>query len=107
MNNGQDSTSSSSTESSKSEEGSSCVVQEERKLEELDYLFLVKVKRGEKKMYVNFLLNEDHVGYEGPFDLETSGHQLIKHNNAVRYTPMKIDGNYQRKTKSTREQREL
>jgi hypothetical protein len=82
-NNGQDSTSSSSTVSSKSEEGSSCVVQEERKLEELDYLFLVKVKRGEKKMYVNFLLNEDHAGYEGPFDLDTPVSKLIRHNNVV------------------------
>jgi len=34
-------------------------------------------------MYVNFLLNEDHAGYEGPFDLDTPVSKLIRHNNVV------------------------
>ncbi len=39
--------------------------------EELDdYLFLLKVRKGEKKMFVQFLLNEDNAKWEGPFDLD-------------------------------------
>ena len=61
---------------------SSCVDQDDDS-EELDYLFLVKVKKGEKKTYAQFLLNEDKKVWEGPFDLDSRVHRLIRHNNTV------------------------
>jgi len=51
--------------------------------EELDYLFLVKVKKGEKRIYTQFLLNEDKKVWEGPFALDTPIHHLVRHNNSV------------------------
>jgi hypothetical protein len=51
--------------------------------EELDYLFLVKVKKGEKRIYTQFLLNKDKKVWERPFDLDTPIHHLIRHNNTV------------------------
>jgi hypothetical protein len=51
--------------------------------EELDYLFLVKVKKGEKRIYTQFLLNKDKKLWEGPFALDTPIHHLIRHNNMV------------------------
>jgi hypothetical protein len=51
--------------------------------EKLDYLFLVKVKKGEKRVYTQFLLNNDKKVWEGPFALETDLNQLLRHNNTV------------------------
>ena len=43
----------------------------------------MKVKKGEKRIYTQFLLNEDKKVWEGPFDLDTPSHHLIRHNNTV------------------------
>ncbi len=55
--------------------------------EELDYLFLVKIKKRERNLYVQFLLNEDKTVWEGPFDLDSHVHHLIRHNNTVHCPP--------------------
>ena len=34
-------------------------------------------------MYMQFLLNEDKKDWEGPFDLDSRVHHLIRHNNTV------------------------
>ena len=48
---------------------------------------LIKQLKGEKKCYVNFLLNEKRGEYEGPFDLNTTIQQLIAHKERVHPPP--------------------
>ncbi len=43
----------------------------------------MKVKKGEKKISTQFLLNEDKKIWEGPFDLDSRIHHLIRHNNSA------------------------
>jgi hypothetical protein len=57
--------------------------------EELDYLLLIKVKKGEKKLHVRNVLNNDTNEYQGPFVLGASVHHLIQHHN--RAFPGKFD----------------
>jgi hypothetical protein len=40
---------------------------------------LIKIKKGEKKCYVNYLLNEKRGEYEGPYDADLTVQQLIEH----------------------------
>ncbi len=51
--------------------------------EELDYLFLLKVKKGEDKVFVQFLLKEDKAEWEGPFALDLTSTCLIQHSDLV------------------------
>ncbi len=43
------------------------------------HFMLIKMRKGEKKCYVNYLLNEKRGEYEGPFDADLSIHHLIEH----------------------------
>jgi hypothetical protein len=51
--------------------------------EELDYLLLIKVKKGEKRFHVRYLLNTECNEYQGPFDLDSKVHHLIQYHNRV------------------------
>jgi hypothetical protein len=51
----------------------------EAKEESTFHFMLIKMRKGEKKCYVNYLLNEKRGEYEGPFDADLSIHQLIEH----------------------------
>ncbi len=51
--------------------------------EELDYLLFIKVKKGEKRLHVRYLLNNECNEYQGPFDLDSSVNHLIQYHNRV------------------------
>ena len=53
--------------------------QESVRDEELDYLMVIKVKKGEKQAYVEFVMEEDRKGIEGPFGLGSEIIHLMAH----------------------------
>jgi hypothetical protein len=55
--------------------------------EDLEYLVLIKVKKGEKKAYVKNMLEEDVKGFHGPFELSSDIQHLMDHNKRANKGP--------------------